>query len=155
MPYLLGVDQGTTQTRAVILDETGRLVAQHSAALPARFPQPGWVEQDPWVIVRTVKEAAGPLIERYASAALGFDNQGETFLLWDAAHAPTSPKVDGGLAGNPYLMQAIADLLNLEGRVAAAREATAIGVAQLARPSACRWPTSPRAGRPRPSNVRG
>ncbi len=94
MPYILGVDQGTTQTTAVILDETGRLVAKNSAQVPARFPQPGWVEQDPWDIVRTVKDAAGPLIERFAPAAVGFDNQGETFLLWDAATGqPLTPAI--------------------------------------------------------------
>lgn len=94
MPYILGVDQGTTQTTAVILDEAGRLVAKNSVQVPARFPQPGWVEQDPWDIVRTVKEAAGPLVERYAPAAAGFDNQGETFLLWDAASGqPLTPAI--------------------------------------------------------------
>jgi glycerol kinase len=40
--------------------------------------------------------------------------------------------VDGGPSGNPYLMQMIADLLNLEVRVSAALEATAIGIANLA-----------------------
>lgn len=85
MAYLLGIDQGTTQTTAVIVDEAGRLVAKNSVPLPARFPQPGWVEQDPADIVRTVREAAAPLVAEYAPVAAGFDNQGETFLLWDAA----------------------------------------------------------------------
>jgi glycerol kinase len=44
--------------------------------------------------------------------------------------------VDGGPSGNPYLMQMIADLLNLEVRVSAALEATAIGIANLAGVSA-------------------
>ena len=54
----------------------------------------------------------------------------------DAGQAPPSLKVDGGPSGNPYLMQYIADLLNIEVRVAAAREATAIGIANLAAHSA-------------------
>jgi glycerol kinase len=57
-------------------------------------------------------------------------------MAQDAGRAPTTLKVDGGPAANPYLMQMIADLLNLDVRVAAAREATAMGVAQLAAHSA-------------------
>jgi glycerol kinase len=95
MAYLLGIDQGTTQTTAVVVEaETGRLVAQRSVQLPARFPQPGWVEQDPADIVRTVREAAGPLIEQFPIAAMGFDNQGETFVVWDGETGePLTPAI--------------------------------------------------------------
>jgi glycerol kinase len=93
--YLLGLDQGTTQTTAVVVDaDTGQLVDRRSAQLPARFPLPGWVEQDPWDIVHTVRQAAAPLIEKYPIAAVGFDNQGETFLLWDAdTGQPLTPAI--------------------------------------------------------------
>ena len=83
MKYILGIDQGTTQTTAVVVDENASFVEKNSVPLPARFPQPGWVEQEPSDIVRTVKEAVAPLIEKYEIAAVGFDNQGETFILWD------------------------------------------------------------------------
>jgi glycerol kinase len=59
-----------------------------------------------------------------------------TAMSQDAGHAPPHLKVDGGPSGNPYLMQMIADLLNLEVRVSAALEATAIGIANLAGVSA-------------------
>jgi glycerol kinase len=94
MTYLLGIDQGTTQTTAVVLDEAGALVASRSVQLPIRFPKPGWVEQDPWEIVRTVRDAAGPLAATYPIAAVGFDNQGETFILWDAdTGQPLTPAI--------------------------------------------------------------
>jgi len=94
MAYLLGIDQGTTQTTAVVLDEQGQLVASRSAPLPIHFPQPGWAEQDPWDILRTVREAAGPLAAAYPIAAVGFDNQGETFVLWDGATGqPLTPAI--------------------------------------------------------------
>lgn len=54
----------------------------------------------------------------------------------DAGRAPPHLKVDGGPSGNPYLMQMIADLLNIEVRVSASLEATAIGIANLAAYSA-------------------
>lgn len=83
MKYLLGIDQGTTQTTAVVVDELGGMVEKNSVQLPARFPQAGWVEQDPLDILRTVKEACSPLLDKYDFAAAGFDNQGETFIVWD------------------------------------------------------------------------
>ena len=83
MKYLLGIDQGTTQTTAVIINELGEMIEKTSAQLPARFPQAGWVEQEPLDIVRTVKEACAPLLDKYDIAAVGFDNQGETFVVWD------------------------------------------------------------------------
>ncbi|NWF64584.1 MAG: glycerol kinase GlpK [Chloroflexi bacterium] len=84
MKYLLGIDQGTTQTTAVIVNELGEMLEKNSAQLPARFPQAGWVEQEPEDILRTVKEACAPLLSKYEISAVGFDNQGETFVVWDA-----------------------------------------------------------------------
>ena len=51
MAYLLGIDQGTTQTTAVVVDERGHVVASRSAQLKASFQRSGWVEQDPanWI----------------------------------------------------------------------------------------------------------
>ncbi len=94
MNYLLGIDQGTTQTTALVIDESGAVVDKHSAHLPAAFPKPGWVEQDPHDIVNSVREACAPLLDRYPIAAAGFDNQGETFLLWDAETGePVTPAI--------------------------------------------------------------
>lgn len=83
MKYLLGIDQGTTQTTAAIINERGEMIEKNSAQLPARFPQAGWVEQEPADIIRTVKEACAPLLAKYEISAVGFDNQGETFVVWD------------------------------------------------------------------------
>ncbi len=94
MGYLLGIDQGTTQTTAVVIDENGRVVASRAAQVPVSFPQPGWVEQDPWDLLRTVRETAEPLARAYPIEAVGFDNQGETFILWDAASGePVTPAI--------------------------------------------------------------
>src|SRR5262245_45150701 len=82
--YLLGIDQGTTQTTAVIVNELGEMIEKNSAQLPAHFPQAGWVEQEPQVIVQTVLDACRPLLDKYDMSAVGFDNQGETFIVWDA-----------------------------------------------------------------------
>ncbi len=92
--YLLGIDQGTTTTTAVVVDERGQVVAQRSTGVPSTFPRPGWVEQDPWAILAAVRAVAAPLIAAYPITAVGFDNQGETFILWDAATgAPLTPAI--------------------------------------------------------------
>jgi glycerol kinase len=94
MKYLLGIDQGTTQTTAVIVNELGEMLEKNSAQLPARFPQAGWVEQEPGDIVRTVKEACAPLLDKYEILAVGFDNQGETFVVWDKdTGEPVTPAI--------------------------------------------------------------
>jgi glycerol kinase len=59
-----------------------------------------------------------------------------TAMSQDLGQRPPHLKVDGGPSGNPYLMQMIADLLDIEVRVSAALEATAIGIANLAGMSA-------------------
>jgi glycerol kinase len=94
MKYLLGIDQGTTQTTAAVVDETGTMLEKNSAQLLARFPKAGWVEQAPADIVRTVKEACAPLLDKYEIAAVGFDNQGETFTVWDVdTGEPVTPAI--------------------------------------------------------------
>ena len=94
MKYLLGIDQGTTQTTAVIVNERGEMIEKNSAQLPARFPQAGWVEQEPFDILRTVREACAPLLDKYEIAAVGFDNQGETFIVWDKETGePVTPAI--------------------------------------------------------------
>jgi glycerol kinase len=94
MRFVLGIDQGTTQTTAVVIDENGSVVDVRAATVPVSYPQPGWVEQDPWDLVRTVRETAEPLVKAYPIEAVGFDNQGETFVLWDADSGnPLTPAI--------------------------------------------------------------
>lgn len=108
MKYLLGIDQGTTQTTAVIVNEMGEMHEKNSAQLPARFPQAGWVEQEPADIVRTVIEACAPLLDKYDISAVGFDNQGETFVVWDAE---TGEAVTPAIVWQDTRGQAICDAL--------------------------------------------
>lgn len=116
MKYLLGIDQGTTQTTAVIVNEFGEMVEKNSAQLPARFPQAGWVEQDPLDIVRTVKEACVPLLDKYDIAAVGFDNQGETFVLWDKdTGQPVTPAIVWQDTRGESICKALAPGVDLNG----------------------------------------
>ena len=93
MPFILSVDQGTSSTRAVLIDcNTGVIVSDHNVALPSIYPQEGWVEIQPQLILETTYEcidtvvaageAAGVPLDEIAG--LGITNQRGTTVVWDA-----------------------------------------------------------------------
>lgn len=87
---LLAIDQGTTSSRAILFDLTGRVIAEANAPFPQHFPQPGWVEHDPQEIWASVLEVTGQVIEAGRAqgtdiVALGITNQRETTVVWDRA----------------------------------------------------------------------
>jgi len=90
MTYLLAIDQGTTSSRSIVFDASGRPVGRAQVELPQHFPRPGWVEHDPEDIWRdTVRTMDGALADAGIAmkdlAAIGITNQRETTLLWDRA----------------------------------------------------------------------
>ena len=92
--YILGIDQGTSQTKALIMDRAGRVLATNAAPVRTTIVGETQIEQDPFDILRSVEEACAPLLEQYPAAVAGLDNQGETFLLWDArSGAPLTPAI--------------------------------------------------------------
>ena len=82
---ILAIDQGTTSTRSLLFDLTGRVLATRQQELPQSYPHDGWVEQDPEHIWQTVLHTARAAIEHRRPAAIGIANQRETVLLWDRA----------------------------------------------------------------------
>ena len=92
--YILGIDQGTSQTKALIMDRAGQVLATNSAAVKTNVIGETRIEQDPFDILRSVELACAPLLEQYPATVAGLDNQGETFLLWDAqSGAPLTPAI--------------------------------------------------------------
>ncbi len=86
--YVLAIDEGTTSTRALILDH--RLAVKGNASVEFRqhFPKPGWVEHDLEEIwAATLKAIAAALRQARAKpgdlVAIGITNQRETTVLWD------------------------------------------------------------------------
>jgi glycerol kinase len=85
---ILGIDQGTTGTTCLALDERARVVGRAYREHPQHFPRPGWVEHDPedlWEGARATARAA--LDHAGADAgdleAIGITNQRETAVAWD------------------------------------------------------------------------
>jgi len=88
MKFILSIDQGTTSTTVMVVDETIGVKGKFSVELTQHYPRPGWVEHDPDEIWATVKKAASGAIERAGIqgrqiAAIGITNQRETTILWD------------------------------------------------------------------------
>ncbi|OFX02267.1 MAG: glycerol kinase [Alphaproteobacteria bacterium RIFCSPHIGHO2_12_FULL_66_14] len=86
--HILAIDQGTTSTRAIVFDATGRPVASAQKELPQIFPKSGWVEHDPEEIwSATVEVCRGALarakLQPAALAGIGITNQRETTVVWD------------------------------------------------------------------------
>jgi glycerol kinase len=83
---ILAIDQGTTNTKALLLDRSGKVCARASRPLAIAFPQPGWVEQDARELWSSVVEAASDCLEQAPGtkiAATGISNQRESVVVWD------------------------------------------------------------------------
>ncbi|MGI8568316.1 MAG: glycerol kinase GlpK [Methylocella sp.] len=85
--HLLAIDQGTTSTRSLLFDASGRLLAKAQREFSQSYPRPGWVEHDPQTIWRDVLSTAREVIAKANSpvAAIGIANQRETTIVWDRA----------------------------------------------------------------------
>ncbi len=86
--FVAAIDQGTTSTRAMIFDHSGREVGRHQLEHEQLLPRAGWVEHNPVEIwERTVSVLATALNNTKLGAgdlaALGITNQRETALVWD------------------------------------------------------------------------
>ncbi|MEB3368116.1 glycerol kinase GlpK [Saccharopolyspora mangrovi] len=88
--YVAAIDQGTTSTRCMIFDHSGRVVAVNQKEHRQIFPKAGWVEHDPveiWNNVRQVCAGALAKADLVSSdiAACGITNQRETTVVWEKA----------------------------------------------------------------------
>ena len=88
-PYLLGIDQGSSGSRALILDRQGQVRGYGYRPLAGIYRHPGWVEHDPAALVAGVTQAIGEAIGRAGCrpsdiAGCGIACQRNTDFVWDA-----------------------------------------------------------------------
>ena len=88
--YIGAVDQGTTSTRFMVFDKSGRVVCAAQKEHEQIFPKPGWVEHDPLEIQRRTEEVieeglAQRGLRAADLAAIGITNQRETTVVWERA----------------------------------------------------------------------
>lgn len=86
--YVVALDQGTTSSRAVLIDAQGTMVDAVQREFAQIYPQPGWVEHNPHDIVFSQLGSFTELVTRHHLdaenvAAIGITNQRETTIVWD------------------------------------------------------------------------
>ena len=92
---VIGVDLGTTSTKAIAFDTGGRQLATASAGYPLAEPHPGWAEQDPAQILDAVLDTVRAVVSEVDGpvAALSFSSAMHTLIGLDAAGDPLTPSL--------------------------------------------------------------
>ena len=83
---IITIDQGTTNTKVLLINERGEVIAQAARALTQSYPHPAWVEQDADLLWQSVREALDECLAAVADPrpeAIAITNQRELVLLWD------------------------------------------------------------------------
>ena len=78
---ILAIDQGTTSTRALRVDDDGKAEITQIVKHQQYYPKPGWVEHDPEELIASIESCIASCGD---ARALGIDNQGESCLAWHA-----------------------------------------------------------------------
>lgn len=88
MKYILSLDQGTTSSRALLVNHAGNICGVAQKEFPQIFPEVGWVEHDPMDILNSQLEVAREVVGIVCKPedeviGLGITNQRETVIVWD------------------------------------------------------------------------
>ena len=86
--YIISLDQGTTSSRALLVDQDGAIVHMVQQEFKQIFPKPGWVEHDPKEILESQLHVLHELVKKgnvdvSDIKAIGITNQRETTVVWD------------------------------------------------------------------------
>jgi len=141
MTYLLALDQGTSSSRSMVLDEDGHVCAQAQMELPQIFPKPGWVEHDPRVIWQTqLATAQRALALAGVSAqdihAVGIANQRETTVAWNRR---TGLPIHHAIVWQDRRTEPLCVQLREQGLTPAIRQATGLVVDAYFSATKLRW----------------
>ncbi|MBU1238802.1 glycerol kinase GlpK [Myxococcota bacterium] len=96
---ILSIDQGTTGTTVLVIDDSLTVVARGYTEFPATYPHKGWMEQDAVQIwdstLSSIEEALRVgIIDPKNIAVIGITNQRETTVLWDRSSGmPVAPAI--------------------------------------------------------------
>ncbi|ALM52595.1 FGGY-family carbohydrate kinase [Halomonas huangheensis] len=116
-PAILAIDQGTTNSKAVLVDLDGRIIARGTSPLGCHYPRSGWVEQDALEIVASVQRAVDACLAEAAGfevVALGISSQRESAVAWSASNGePLAPVISWQCRrSQPFCEQLQSDGLN-------------------------------------------
>jgi glycerol kinase len=138
---VLAIDQGTTNTKALMVGRDGQPMFRASAPVSIKSPKPGWVEQDAielWEsVVRVVTECLAWAAEHGCSAdGVAISNQRETVVAW---HRATGVPVAPAILWQCRRSAAICDELEAQRYGPMLRERTGLGIDPLFSASKMQW----------------
>ncbi|MFD0863305.1 glycerol kinase GlpK [Sungkyunkwania multivorans] len=86
--YIISLDQGTTSSRALLIDESGKILGISQEEFEQIYPKSGWIEHDPKAILETQLRVFNKVLRQYKVKpseikAIGITNQRETTVVWD------------------------------------------------------------------------
>jgi len=92
--HILALDQGTTSSRSVLVNEKGELISSAQRDFTQHYPKPGWVEHDPEAIWNSQLATARKCVRGKIIDAIGLTNQRETTVLWNRTTGkPIAPAI--------------------------------------------------------------
>ena len=137
--FILAIDQGTTNTKVILLSRSGAIVAAASRPLSVSFPRDGWVEQDArelWVSVLEAATACLAQANQPEIAAIGVSNQRESVVVWDRRSGePIGPCI----VWQCRRTEAVCSELRTEGHESAIREKSGLSIDPLFSGSKIGW----------------
>ena len=125
-PVIVGIDQGTTGTTVLVLDQNLTILGRGYCEIPQSYPTPGQVEHDSeaiWLSVLTAFAQARAQSGPGEIAAIGITNQRETTILWDRA---TGTPVAPAIVWQDRRTAEMCDRLRAQGQEALVRERTGL-----------------------------
>lgn len=129
MSFLLAIDQGTTNTKGLLVNRQGNAVHRASAPLQLQYPQADFVEQDPLAILASVNAVLAECLA-YSNeiAAIAISNQRETVLAWERA---TGKPVWNAMTWQCRRATSFCERFQANGHEAFLRERTGLGIDPL------------------------
>lgn len=139
--YIMAIDEGTTSTRAMIIDHRGKQIASSQKEIPQYFPQPGWVEHDAdeiWHAVQTTVATTfiNSGIRPDQIAGIGITNQRETTVIWDKK---TGHPICNAIVWQSRQTTALAEKLKKDGYSEIIREKTGLIIDPYFSATKIRW----------------
>ena len=139
--FILALDQGTSSSRAILFDHSGKAAAVAQKEFTQHFPKPGWVEHDPKEIWSSQASVAFEAIQKTGIsakdiAAIGITNQRETTIVWDAQ---TGEPVFNAIVWQDRRTSDYCDRLKAEGLTEMIREKTGLIIDAYFSGTKIRW----------------
>lgn len=139
--YIMSIDQGTTSSRAIIINHDGEIIASHQAEFEQIYPKPGWVEHNANKIWNNVQSViAGAFIDGDLQPktieAIGITNQRETTVIWEK---DTGNPIYNAIVWQSRQTADIADQLKADGHTQMFKDKTGLVIDAYFSATKVRW----------------